>query len=187
MLEAVDDEGGQRVALQDLVVVDADLLHCVQTLDLREQDERAQVVLREHDFFEFAEFFEFGQVLVVHDQVEADVDEVNLLNQVIELRPLQNFKRIPINVKHLVPFNLSVARLHQRLFPKPRDLLVRLLIQPIDFPLPFFLDDFDHVALVLGFVLCSLNNVTVLADTALSFVSGGLDLRVRLTADRWFA
>ena len=143
--------------------------------------------MRENDFFEFGEFFEFLQVLVVHDQVEADVDQVNLLNQVIELRPLQNFKRIAINVKHLVAFNLSVPRLHQRLLPEPRDLLVRLLIQSIDFPLPFFLDDFDNVALVLGFVLCALNNVAVLADTALGLVSGGLDLGVRLTAHRRFA
>ena len=67
MLEAVDNERGQRGALQNFVVVDTNRVHGVQALNLGEQDEARQKVLTQNDFAQFGELFQLREVLMVHN------------------------------------------------------------------------------------------------------------------------
>ena len=52
----------------------------------------------EYDLLEFSEFLEFLEVLVVDDQVEADVGQVHLLDLVVELRPLEHLQGVPEDI-----------------------------------------------------------------------------------------
>ena len=115
VLEAVHDEALERDALHNLVIVHLDALDGVQALDLGQQDVRVEVVVRQDQLLQLGELLQLFQVGVVHDQVEAHIDEVHLLDQVVELRPLQHLQRIAINVKHTVGFDLCVATLDEGL------------------------------------------------------------------------
>ena len=63
VLEAIDDEGFDCDALEDLIVVDHDRLHRGEAFNLGQQDERVQVVVRKHELFESCEFFQLVKVL----------------------------------------------------------------------------------------------------------------------------
>ena len=48
---------------------------------------------------------------MVHNQVEADIGQVHLLNLVIELGSLQDFKGITKDIEYLIRFYLGMAGL----------------------------------------------------------------------------
>jgi len=92
---------------------------------------------------------------MVDNQIESDVDQMDFFNKIVKLLAGEHFEGVPVYVKHAVSFDLSVARLNHTFFTKSRDLLYGLCsVQPIYFLCPLFLDDFNHVTLVLWFVLC---------------------------------
>ena len=89
---------------------------------------------------------------MVYDQVEADVDEVHLLDLVMKLGPLEHLQGITIDVKGFVGLDLSVAALHQRFLLDsdwPRTKF--LMIKSFNFFIPLTLDYLDHITLILGF------------------------------------
>ena len=59
VLEAIDNEGFDCDALEDLIVVDHDRLHCGEAFDLGQQDERVEVVVRKHEFLQLRELLQF--------------------------------------------------------------------------------------------------------------------------------
>ena len=102
---------------------------------------------------------------MVNDQVEADVDEVHLLDLVMELRPLQHLQCITIDVEGSVGLNLSVAALHQRFLLSsdwPRTEF--LMIKSFDFFFPLALDYLDHIAFILWFEDRQLNFYWTITD-----------------------
>lgn len=150
VLEAVNDEALDGDASQHLVVVDLNLLHCVEALDFRKQDERVEVVVRKHQLLQLGELAKLVQVLVIDDQVKADIVEVHLLDLVIELGPLQHLKCVTIDVEHFIGLYLCVAALNDALLVIGELFFAELLlVEAIDLSLPLFLDNLDHVALVL--------------------------------------
>jgi len=114
MLESVGDETRQCDALHDLVVIHLHALHARKTLDLRQQDVRVQVIVGENELLELREFLELVQVLMVHNEVEPDVDEVHLFDRLIELRALEHLKGVAVNIQDLVGLNLRVTTLDKR-------------------------------------------------------------------------
>ena len=69
----------------------------------------------------------------------------------VELCALEHLKGVAINVEHSIRLNLSVSTLHKRLFGQGNLPLSKLLlIKAFDFLLPFLLNNFDDVALILG-------------------------------------
>lgn len=88
---------------------------------------------------------------MVHDQVKAHVVQMHLLDLVVELSPLQHLEGVPVDVQDLVRLDFGVATLHNGLIVTIGQAFAHfLLIEPFYLPLPLFLDDLDHVALVLG-------------------------------------
>jgi hypothetical protein len=67
----------------------------------------------EYEFLQVAELAQFVQVCMVHDQVESDINQMDLFNLVVKLRPLEHFKSVSVNIQDLVGFNLSMAALDQ--------------------------------------------------------------------------
>ncbi len=71
-------------------------------LDLRQQNERVQVVVREYDFLQLGESLKFVQVLVVDNKVKPHVSQVHLFDLIVEFGPLENFKGISKDVEYPV-------------------------------------------------------------------------------------
>jgi hypothetical protein len=59
MLESVDDERSESEAVKNLVVVYFQCVDGMQTLDLRKQDEAAEVIVGQNNAFQLCELFEF--------------------------------------------------------------------------------------------------------------------------------
>ena len=120
-------------------------------------------------------------MLVVHDQVEADVSQVHLLHHVEELRPLQYLKSVSIDIKNAVRLNLSMAALHQTLVANVLTVgvlgmrTVLFEVKAFNLFVPFFLDDLDHCVL-LGLLLGS-SMARLGSEAGLLFRVIGNDLR----------
>jgi len=55
------------------------------------------IIVREDEFFEFAEPFEFSQVAMAHNIIESHILEAYLLNRFLEIRIIQDFQGIPVD------------------------------------------------------------------------------------------
>ncbi len=86
-LEAVDDEASEGARKEDLVIVDRKGAKSTQAFQLREKDERCEVVVLEMESSEASEALELVQVHMVHEQVEPHVVEVHLIHLTVELTP----------------------------------------------------------------------------------------------------
>ena len=151
MLESVDNKALQGDAPQDFIFVELDRADCIKALNLREKNERVEVIIRKNELLQLRELLQLVEVRVVDDEVEAHIVEVHLFHQVVELGALEDFQRVAIDVQHPVGFDLGVPALHQRFLGGVEILLaVLLLIQPVDFSVPLLLDDLNDIAFVLG-------------------------------------
>ena len=84
VLETVHNERSESFAFKDLIVVESELFDCIQTLDLRQQNERTQVVVAKHQSLQLCELLELGQISMIHNQIKPHVDQVDLLDLFIE-------------------------------------------------------------------------------------------------------
>lgn len=80
-----------------MVVVNLDLFHSAQTLNLTQKNERAEIVITQDYSFEVREPLKFLQVLVVHYEIKTHINQMKLFHHVIELLSLQNFESVAVN------------------------------------------------------------------------------------------
>jgi hypothetical protein len=65
----------------------------------------------EDNLLQLREFLQFLEILMVHNQVEADIGQMHLLNLVIELGPLQDFEGVTEDIQYLIRFYLGMTGL----------------------------------------------------------------------------
>lgn len=87
----------------------------LDALDLAQEDERVEEVMREYKLLELGELTEFIEVRMVYYQVKAHVGQVHLLDNVVKFRACQYLKGVAVNVKNLVALDLGVATLNKAL------------------------------------------------------------------------
>lgn len=91
---------------------------------------------------------------MVHDEVEADIRQMHLFHNVVELRPRQHLQRIAVDVEYPIAFDLGVAALDQALVSVVLSLWILgilsilLCIKSLRFSFPFFLDYLYHCVLL---------------------------------------
>lgn len=158
VLEAIHDEAFERTSIQHFIVVDKQLLERLNALDLAEQNERIQVVVRQNKLLQLGELSQLIKIRVVNDEIEAHVSQVHLLHDVVEFGAGEHFKSVSVNVEDTVALDLGVTALHETLVAEVR-LVLRVLcvdtvlldIEALHFTFPLFLDDLDN-----GILLCLL-------------------------------
>ena len=84
VLEAVDHEGLEGGQGEQLVVVDVKAGQGLDGFDFGKEDVGVQAVVLKDDFTKVFESFEFVQVWMVDQEVEADVGQVHLFDEVVE-------------------------------------------------------------------------------------------------------
>lgn len=109
--EAIDDKRAHQRRLSDLVFVDVNLVEGLDRLELRDLNERIDVVVHEEEALELGEATQFCKVGWRDYVVEADVLERDLLDSLLELSVVKDFKSVAVDKKFIVTFDLSVARL----------------------------------------------------------------------------
>ena len=100
-----------------------------------------------------SELAQLVKVGVVNDQVEAHVRQVQLLDDIVELRTCQHFKGVAVDVQNLVCLDLSMAALHEAFVSW---LYLRVLgvgavlfaVEALHLTLPFLLNDLDDGVLL---------------------------------------
>lgn len=65
----------------------------------------------EDNLLQLREFLKFLEILMVHNQVEADIGKMHLLNLFIELGSLQDFEGVTKDVEYLIRFYLGMTGL----------------------------------------------------------------------------
>ena len=111
MLETIHNERLEGLAGKNFVVHDNEILQRANAFNLREKDEGIQVVVLEDNLLQLREFLQFLEILMVHNQVEADIGQVHFLYLVIELGSLQDLEGVTKNVQYLIRFYLGMTRL----------------------------------------------------------------------------
>jgi hypothetical protein len=111
MLESVHNERFKGLAGEHFVVHYYEILKGAYTFNLREKDEGIQVVVLEDNLLQLGEFLKFLKILMVYNQVEADIGQVHLLYLVIELGSLQDFESVTKDIEYLIRFYLGMAGL----------------------------------------------------------------------------
>ena len=102
MLESVHNERFQGLAGEHFVVHYDEILQGANAFNLREKDEGIEVVMLEDNLLQLCEFLKFLKILMVHNQVEADIGQVHLLYLVIELGSLQDFQGVTEDIEYLI-------------------------------------------------------------------------------------
>lgn len=113
MLESVYNEWLQRNGLEDFIVVHENTIQSVQTLNFTQQNEWVQVVVTQYQPLQFGKLFELVKNRIVYNEIKPDIVKMNFLYLIVELRALQNFKCIAIDVEYFVCFNLCMTTLNK--------------------------------------------------------------------------
>ena len=76
---------------------------------------------------------------------------MDFFNEIVEFWSLEDLKRVTIDVEDPVRFDLGMATLDKWLVGSVEVLLAKfLLVKPLNFLVPLFLNNFDDVAFILG-------------------------------------
>ena len=102
MLEPIHYKGLQGQTVEDFIVIDVDFLEAGNALDLAEQYEGVQTVVREDQLLQLGELSQLLEVGMVDYQVEPNVGQVKLFHYLVELLALKDFQSVPIDVQYLV-------------------------------------------------------------------------------------
>lgn len=107
--ESVDDESPAERSVGHIIILNGNRGEGLQGFQLRDLNERVDIVIEEYEFLQFLEALKFPEIRVVHNVVKAHILETYLFHALLELGVVQHFQSVSIDEEQIVAFDLSVA------------------------------------------------------------------------------